>query len=215
MSCSECQDQLSDYVDNLLDVKKRGLVDEHLTICSSCRLVRDDLLQIVNVSRQLQGQNPEGTAWARLKTEIEADRSRTWWSRIAGARITVSVPMLAVVVVVLVTALSAGWVASQRQPIPSAAPLVRDGSAHAASVQATIEEIEQRINRLDSIVELRRASWSPELRSMFDRQMLYVDQSLAECRHGLTNTPGDDVYEELMLGAYKEKVRLLEQFSDY
>ena len=83
------------------------------------------------------------------------------------------------------------------------------------SVQATIQDIEQRIGRLESLIDLRRTSWSPEMRGMFDRQMLYVDQSLAECRQGLASTPDDDVYEDLMLGAYREKVRLLEEFSDY
>jgi hypothetical protein len=216
MLCTDCQNQLSDYIDSSLDAGVRSLVEDHLNACSPCRGVLDDLLQIVHFSRQLKGANPEGEMWSRVKTEIEADRSRTMWSRFADARITLGVPQLVLAVVVLIVALSAAWLTSRRE---SVAPVVGGSfaanSAHAASVQATIQEIEQRINRLDSIVELRRSSWSPELRSMFDRQMLYVDQSLAECRHGLTATPGDDVYEELMLGAYREKVRLLEEFSDY
>ncbi|HEU4387205.1 MAG TPA: zf-HC2 domain-containing protein [Blastocatellia bacterium] len=216
MSCTECQDRLSEYVDDLLEAGERELIDEHLTGCAPCRIVRDDLMQIVQASLQLQGRTPEAAAWARLKTEIEAERQRGWWSRIASTRITVSVPLFTAAIAVLLAALSAGWLVSRRDPPPAVqSSFVGAGPAHAASVQATIQEIEQRINRLDAIIELRRASWSPELRSMFDRQMLYVDQSLAECRHGLSDTPGDDVYEELMLGAYREKVRLLEEFSDY
>ena len=52
-------------------------------------------------------------------------------------------------------------------------------------------------------------------RIAFERNLLYVDQTLVECRHQLNDNPADDVSQELMLNAYREKVRLLEGFDKF
>jgi hypothetical protein len=68
---------------------------------------------------------------------------------------------------------------------------------------------------MSQTVEQRKNSWDPELRSAFERNLLYVDQSLIECRHQLNDNPADDVSQELMLNAYREKVRLLASFENF
>lgn len=78
-----------------------------------------------------------------------------------------------------------------------------------------LQQIENQINRLSESVELRKVEWDPELRSAFERNLLYIEQSLAECRHQLNDNPADDVSHELMLNAYREKVRLLEGFEHF
>lgn len=78
-----------------------------------------------------------------------------------------------------------------------------------------IKQYEQRIDHLKQSIEQRMVAWNPELRMTYERNMLYVDQSLAECRHELNNNPGDQDSEALMLNAYREKVRLLEGFSKF
>jgi hypothetical protein len=45
--------------------------------------------------------------------------------------------------------------------------------------------------------------------------MTLIEQSLAECRHQLSDNPGDDISQELMLNAYRDKVRLLEGFESF
>jgi len=75
--------------------------------------------------------------------------------------------------------------------------------------------MEEKINELAQAVEQRKTTWNPELREAFQRNMIYVDQSLAECRHDLDDNPADDVSQELMLGVYREKMRLLASFSEF
>ncbi len=78
-----------------------------------------------------------------------------------------------------------------------------------------MNQIEQRIDQLAQTVEQRKVSWTPELRQTFDRNMIHVDQTLIECKHQLNNNPADRTSQDLMLNAYREKVRLLEGFEKY
>jgi hypothetical protein len=78
-----------------------------------------------------------------------------------------------------------------------------------------MKQYEDRINALTERVEQRKGTWNPELQAAFQRNMVYVDQSLVECRNELAENPGDDVSRELMLTAYREKVRLLEGFDKF
>jgi len=81
--------------------------------------------------------------------------------------------------------------------------------------QADLQVLEKQITQLSDTVEQKKDSWDPELRNAFERNLLYVNQSLAECRHQLSDHPGDDVSQELMLNAYREKIRLLEGFDKF
>jgi hypothetical protein len=81
--------------------------------------------------------------------------------------------------------------------------------------QTDLQVLEKQISQLSATVEERKDSWDPELRTAFERNLLYVNQSLAECRHQLNDHPGDDVSQELMLTAYREKIRLLEGFEKF
>jgi hypothetical protein len=122
-------------------------------------------------------------------------------------------PQLIVAAAFLILLFAGGFVLSPG-PQPGTPPVEHRPLA-AGSIENAIQEIEERTSRLESAVEMRRTAWTPELRATFDRQMLYIDQSLAECRYGLLDKPNDGVYQELMLGAYREKTRLLEEFAEY
>jgi hypothetical protein len=83
------------------------------------------------------------------------------------------------------------------------------------AMDSNLRDMEQRINNLNAVVEERSAGWNPEIKSSFNRDMSYIDQTLAQCHHDLSDNPQDDVARELMLNAYREKVRLLEGFNDF
>jgi hypothetical protein len=138
---------------------------------------------------------------------------RSCWAAISEPRLKFSIAQagftLAIVVVVapmLMFVLQSGGdssvaVESQRTEIES--------------VRATMQGIQQRINQLEAVIEERRTEWDPQLRTVFDRNMLHIDQTLAECQRSLRSNPNDDISQEFILNAYQEKVRLLEGFSEY
>ncbi|HXI93048.1 MAG TPA: hypothetical protein VNO24_23830 [Blastocatellia bacterium] len=129
-----------------------------------------------------------------------------------------SVPQLIAGAAALAVVVSIGFVVSRHDTGPPP-PSLSAGLAAPPQVtplsRADIQQLENQINELSQTVEQRKDSWDPELRTAFERNLLYIDQSLVECRHQLNNNPADDVSQELMLNAYREKVRLLEGFEKF
>jgi hypothetical protein len=221
MGCSKCEELLSDYLDGLLELGERAGVERHLAECSGCRILRDDLLQIIHFSRNLPLHTPSTAVWAGIHAQIEAGGvGSRWWPRVAERHFTFTARQLAVAAAALLLAFAATVFVARSNAIRDESGSSTERTAdsrqlHTESISAAISEIEQRVGRLEANVEQRRIGWNADLQTAFDRQMLYVDQSLAECRQGLRANPYDEVCQDLMLTAYREKVRLLEGFSNY
>jgi anti-sigma-K factor RskA len=225
MFCNQCQELVSDYIDGALELGEQLQVERHLADCEACRAVRDDLLQIVHFSRQLPLQTPSGAVWARIRFEVASEQPASVWYRTARRLSTmrsrhfdVSIPQLVASAAALVIVASVTVTLLRRQ-VP--ADLTTGGSSLLSMQDRSLlshrdmVQMEERINELTETVEQRKRTWDPELREAFQRNMIYVDQSLAECRHDLADNPADDVSQELMLGVYREKVRLLASFSEF
>lgn len=228
MVCTECQEILSEYIDGALELGEQVNIERHLADCESCRAVRDDLLQIVHFSHQLPLQSPSPALWSRIRSDVDSlhtgvwSRPQRWLARVRALNFNLSIPQLAAGAAALVVVVSLSAIVSQRgngslQSLQSAAPSV----ASAANADVTplsssdFQQLEKQISSLSATVEQKKTSWDPELRSEFERNLYYIDQSLVECRHQLKNNPADDVAQELMLNAYREKVRLLDSFEKF
>jgi anti-sigma-K factor RskA len=223
MVCTQCQELISDYIDGLLELGEQTTVERHLADCEPCRAVRDDLLQIVHFSHQLPEHAPSTALWSRIQNEIATRepagaplRARLWWARLKAQHFNLSLPQLAASAAALTIVLSIGIIAFRHDsaPLPLAgAP----GMPNAVNLLSNPEfnQLEQQINRLSESVEQKKGEWNPELRAAYERNLIYVNQSLAECRHQVDDHPADDTAQELMLNAYREKVRLLEGFQSF
>jgi len=221
MICTKCQELLSDYIDGALELGEQVSIERHLADCEPCRAMRDDLLQIVHFSHQLPLQAPASSLWPRIQSDITElrprswDRPRRWWARITSFNLNLSVPQMIAGAATLVIVISIGVIVSRRDT-----PAVNsDNTTRLSQVtplsNADLQQLEKQISTLSNSVEQRKESWDPELRIAFERNLLYVDQTLVECRHQLNDNPADDVSQELMLNAYREKVRLLEGFDKF
>jgi hypothetical protein len=227
MVCYQCQELISDYIDGTLDLSEQSRIEHHLSDCEPCRAVRDDLLQLVHFSRQLPLHTPSGAVWTRIRTQIEAERpstpwarARSWLDRLHGRHFDLSLQQLAVSAAALILIVSLSVMVFRSNPTDPA----QVGGTAAAEESSLgknplsnddIQQIEHRIDQLKESVEQRKVSWQPELRVAFDRNMYYVEQSLIECRQQLSGNPDDKIAQELMLIAYREKVRLLEGFEKF
>ncbi len=224
MVCKQCEELISDYIDGTLELGEQVQIERHLADCEPCRAVRDDLLQIVHFSHQLPQHAPSGAVWTRIQADVAQQRgpwfrALPWWTWLKTRHINLSLPQMAATGAALVIAVSTAVLFS-RQEAPKQ-QTTRAGAAGTGGFEANplsnsdFQQIEKQINRLSESVELRKVEWDPELRSAFERNLLYIDQCLAECRHQLNGNPTDDVSQELMLNAYREKVRLLEGFEHF
>ena len=223
MICNQCQELISDYVDGSLELGEQVQVERHLADCEPCRAVRDDLLQIIYFSQKLPLQTPSGTVWARIQSSIEAEnragfrsRFRVWIAGLRDRHFDLSIPQLAAGALALAIVVSVTFVALRRDN-SSAQNMAAEQSVLSANLLSNtdMQQMEQRINELKETVDQNKIAWNPELRVTFDRSLLYVDQSLIECRRELSSNPGDPISQELMLNAYREKMRVLEEFARF
>jgi anti-sigma-K factor RskA len=224
MVCKQCQELLSEYIDGALELGEQANIERHLGDCEPCRAVRDDLLQIVHFSQQLPMQSPSTALWPRISSDL-AELQPSFWSRplrwlvsFRTLNFNFSVPQLIAGAAALAIVVSIGVIVSRRdsgQPQLSASAGRLTPSEVRPLSQTDLQQLEKQITQLSETVEQRKDSWDPELRTAFERNLLYIDQSLVECRHQLKDNPADDVSQELMLNAYREKVRLLEGFEKF
>lgn len=224
MVCKQCQELLSEYIDGALELGEQVNIERHLGDCEPCRAVRDDLLQIVHFSQQLPMQSPSTALWPRISSDL-AELRPSSWSRplrwlvsFRTLKFNFSVPQLIAGAAALAIVVSIGVIISRRdnrQPQLSANAGRLTPSDVRPLSQADLQQLEKQITQLSEAVEQRKDAWDPELRTAFERNLLYIDQSLVECRHQLNDNPADDVSQELMLNAYREKVRLLEGFEKF
>jgi hypothetical protein len=222
MTCSQYQELLSNYIDGSLDLGEQTKVEHHLAGCDICRAARDDLLQIVVFSRHLPNHDPSPSVWGRIRTEIEREPRptvRTLWARVAH---WYHPPLrFAAAAAVLIALVSSALILFHPGRQPNMGLMASEGSISAGHDQSpepvgpSIRDLENRISVLNADLESRRQNWDQALRTAFDRDMLYVDETLARCHHELNHNPGDEVCRDMMLGAYREKVRLLEGFTDF
>jgi len=223
MVCKQYQELISDYIDGSLELGEQTQIERHLADCESCRAVRDDLLQIVHFSHQLPQHAPSGAVWSRIEADVLEERGSwfrtvSWWAWLKTRHFNLSLPQMAATAAAVVIAVSAVVLVSRQDAAQNNARAIAPGplgiEANPLS-NPDFQQLEKQINRLSETVEQRKVEWDPELRSAFERNLLYVDQCLAECRHQLNDNPTDDVSQELMLNAYREKVRLLEGFERF
>jgi len=224
--CTECQEQLSEYIDGALELGEQAKLERHLEDCESCRAVRDDLLQIVHFSHQLPLQSPSSPLWPRIQSGLDELKPSIWswpvrwFGRLRTRNFNLSFPQIIAATAALVIVVSIGIISARRE-----SPAIQTNATGALNMlspsdttplsKTDVQQLEKQISRLSETVELRKENWDPELRTAFERNLLYIDQSLVECRHQLKVNPADDISQELMLTAYREKVRLLEGFEKF
>jgi anti-sigma factor RsiW len=68
---TEWTDRLSDYVDDELTPAERREVDAHLAACTECRLVLDQLRQVVVRAKALDARPPQADLWPGVQRRID------------------------------------------------------------------------------------------------------------------------------------------------
>jgi anti-sigma factor RsiW len=230
MNCEKCQEQLSEFLDGTLGHSEHAAVGAHLAACAACAAAREDFHAIIAAARDARGQifipADERALWLRVQAEVEAESRPAraaaagagFWSRLFGRRFEFSLPQLAagaaalVIAAASVTALGVRFASAPERMERAAAPrrVVSDElypRTYLDSHEASLRYWEQR-------VEARRASWNPRMRASFDRSVYFLDQSVKESLDDLQRNPHDEVAEEMLNAALRDKIELLREFGE-
>src|SRR4030095_11760163 len=98
-----------------------------------------------------------------------------------------SVPQLVAGAAALAIVVSIGVIVSSGEP-GRLQCLETTGPGQDSQPHTSVQQLEKQSTQLSVAVEQRKESWDPELRTAFERNLLYIDQSLVECRHHLTDS---------------------------
>jgi hypothetical protein len=234
MNCEKCQELLSDFLDGTLGYSEHAAVGAHVAACSSCSAAREDFHAIIAAAREVRGQlfapPDERAVWLRVRNTIEAETRPArataahgggFWSRLFGKSWELSLPQLAAGVACLVIAVASVTALGVRY----AAPVQVSDSARSASPvrrvvsdetypAAYLEPHEPSLHYWEQRVEARKASWNPRMRASFDRSVMVLDQTVNESLDDLRQNPHDEVAEEMLNSALRDKIELLREFGE-
>jgi hypothetical protein len=221
MNCEKCQEMLSEFLDGTLGHSEHAAVGAHLASCALCAAARD-------ARGQLFIPSDERALWLRVREEVEAESRPVkaarvaagagFWSRLKSLHWELSLPQLAtgaaalVVAVASVTALGVRY-ASTDAPAPRSASVRRIVSDDVYP-RTYLEPHEASMRYWQQRVEARKASWNPRMRASFDRSVYALDQSVNDSLNDLRQNPHDEVAEETLNAALRDKVELLREFGE-
>jgi hypothetical protein len=233
MNCEKCQEMLSEFLDGTLGHSEHAAVGAHMAACALCAAAREDFHAIIAAARDARGQlfvpTDERALWLRVREEVEAEsrpvrRARAaspsagFWSRLKGLRWEFSLPQLAVGAAALVVA-AASLTALGVRYATTNAPAGRVASVRRvvsddSYPRTYLEPHEASLRYWEQRVEARKASWNPRMRASFDRSVYFLDQSVNDSLNDLRQNPHDEVAEETLNAALRDKIELLREFGE-
>lgn len=236
MNCEKCQEQLSDFLDGTLGHAEHASVSAHIAACLECAEAREEFNSILAAARDaheyLYAPADERALWLRVRDAVESEERvvtaaaaaagarGSFWSRLLNARFQLSLPQLAsgvaalVVSVAAVTAFGLRYTSSPAAPAPRADRAIRRVVSGDVYPSTYVEPHEASLRYWQQRVEARKASWNPRMRASFDRSVMVLDQTVEESLADLRNNPHDEVAEEMLNSALRDKIELMREFGE-
>lgn len=231
MNCEKCQEMLSEFLDGMLGHSEHAAVGAHLAACGPCAAAREDFHSIIAAARDARGQlffpADERALWLRVREEVEAESRPVraaraaagagFLSRLFGQRFELSLPQLAAGAAALVVAaasLTALGVRYTATDAPARNGSVRRVVSDDTYPRAYLDSHEASLRYWEQRVEARRASWNPRMRASFDRSVYVLDQSVSDSLNDLRQNPHDEMAEEMLNAALRDKIELLREFGE-
>ncbi len=239
MTCNECQENISLFLDNELAGEVSAAVQTHLSICAGCAKVCEDFAVILDSCREDAGGEPvlpnSQALWCRINNIIESEttvepkppeKPKGWFSR----GFTFSQAASAVVGIALISSLLT-IVGTKNYFEPGG----EDYTSRSSATQTTFEKVLSKVGLMETPqearmkrfqqqeaaidywnkrVQERRVQWDARMRDVFDRNLKEIDQAVAEYTLILERDPQDDLSGEMLDSALDEKMNLLRAFSE-
>lgn len=235
MNCEKCEELLSDFLDGTLGHSEHAAVGAHLAACPPCDAARADFQAIIAVAREARGQlfapADERALWLRVRGTVEsgarparaAAAGAGFWSRLFDKRWELSLPQLAAGAASLVIAVASVTALGVRYAEPGEGADAAARAGRRMTQRAVADEYYPRtylephapsLQYWEQRVEARKARWNPRMRASFDRSVSVLDLTVSESLDDLRRNPHDEVAEEMLNSALRDKIELLREFGE-
>ncbi len=205
-ACERHADALAALVDDTLDPRDRGPLDEHLAGCAACRDLLADLREIRSLAATLEPIEPPARAWHDVRRRIAAEDQPLgprvewlgWWS-FGRAAVAAAAAMAAAILVIgpAYLALPPSSDTPDHASRAAAAALEAIEGSHAAAIR----EVEQRIGTGVPI--------PAPARDVLTRNLALVDDAIAESRSAVEADPRAAIARERLQAGLARKLTLL------
>lgn len=215
MTMDRYTDLLSEYLDDGLGAEERRDVEAHLAECAACREVLADLERVVATAAALEPGEAPGQLWSGIAARIAAERDRTLpvAAHSGTRRFAFSVPQLAAAAIVLMfVSGGAVWMVAARPAAVAAAP---ESGASTTALPAALRSTDD--TTAAAIAELERSlaesgiQLDPETIAVLQRNLLIIDEALAEARAALASDPANPYLNRHYQTTMQKKLELLRQ----
>jgi hypothetical protein len=235
MDCEKCSDLLGDFLDGTLAGDDRTLLGTHLDECLGCACVRDEIRAIVTVAAESREQfvapPNERALWLRVRNTIEAEltaqqraiaansfnaeRAReNFLARLMNKRWALSLPQLTAAVVAIVIGVSVLTTVGMQRLATGEGGVKPASLAESKAARKLDSDQLIRIEYLMQRVEERKSRWNPRMREAFDRNLGIIDATVSDSLKELNESPHDEISEEALNAALRDKMELLREFSE-
>lgn len=229
MNCENCQELLSEFLDESLDFAEHSEIEVHIQECAVCFGTHRELASILNFCETMRDDldsPPNSQAlWLRISNLIESenqssvehlrkDKRQSWWGRLSNSTLQFSLPQLVssvvaiAVVAALFTAIGLRGITDKQTNNDSVA------SSYSDNLEDRMSRRQQVIDYWNQRVEARKTEWDSRTRDAFDRNLRILDETVAQYKEALIQNPHDEIYEEALNSAMNEKLELLKEFSE-
>lgn len=211
-TCDQYLNAIGEVVDGTLGPLRRAELDLHLESCDQCRALVDDLMQVARSARALDPMDPPGHVWAGIASRLEAEGRvrRTAW------RVRRSHTMLALAAT-LVLAVGAAIVLLLPEAGPDTQPVVTvrvpDDSIFQDPVESVASELALTERHFQNAIEQASrpdALVSAETTAVLQKNLLVVNQAIAESRAALESNPDSTPARQSLYEALKQKIQFLQ-----
>ncbi len=209
-------ERLSAFVDGDLGRWRASRVAKHLTVCPGCRAEIDGLRALKaalaeSIRAEQAGEEParsDSGSWLKISAQLGAaqasDARRSRWQRLPmRARLS-----FAAAAALLTTASGWGfWRAHTRGPSDDAVLTQAELQFEGADA-----DFEHALDKLQQVAERERPLFAPDERQRYESALRRVDQDVERYRHRTDAFPADEAAQSQLFTAYRNKVRLYEDY---
>jgi anti-sigma factor RsiW len=209
--CRELEEQLSLYVDDLLDPADAAAVREHLDVCAACTGLVADLSRIASTARLLGPLAPPAHVYDAIAAQLPRTDSGTGGQAAPPGR---PYWRWAAVAAMLLATAGLAYVAGGRTANPPAeAPAVAATAGLdtvASELELAVRHYEQAIREFDTVTTAADAQLDPAVAGAVRRSLSALDIAIAESRAALALDPASEPARISLFEALRRKIDLLQ-----
>jgi anti-sigma factor RsiW len=212
-TCEQYLNAIGDLVDGTLGPLRRAELVLHLETCDRCRALVTDLQRIAEGARALDTLPPPDRVWtsvaARLQAEGRLRPAARWGFGRHHTALALAAALVLAIGASLVFLIPADEGSGEPEPATAAAPAgvfedpVQGVASELALTERHFQNAIEQATRPDVLV-------SPETAAVLQKNLLVVNQAIAESRAALEANPDSTPARQSLYDALRQKIQFLQ-----